>query len=82
MRINREMSSNLHDKQKSLKRRFLLILGVTTLVCVTGMGLMVMFWDKLNLNLTNTQRYVVGGLFIAYGVLRFTRIFNKKPEDE
>jgi len=76
------MSLNLRDKQKSLKRRFLLILGVTVFVCVTGMGLMIMFWTKLNLNLSSTQRLMVGGLFIAYGILRFTRIFKKQPDEE
>jgi hypothetical protein len=76
------MSSNLHDKQKSLKRRFLLILGVTVFICVTAMGLMIMFWTKLDLNLSYTQRLIVGGLFIAYGILRFTRIFKKRPNEE
>jgi len=75
------MSSNFNNKQKSLKRRFLLILGITTLVCVIAMGVMIMFWDKLNLNLSNTQRLVVGGLFIAYGILRFTRILRKEPNE-
>ena len=45
------------------------------------MGLMIMFWDKLDLNLSGTQRLLVGGLFIAYGVLRFSRIFKKQPDE-
>jgi hypothetical protein len=76
------MSLNLHDKQKSLKRRFLLILGVTTLICVIAMGLMVMFSDNLNLNMTTAQRMSVGGLLIAYGIYRFFRIIKKQPDDE
>ncbi|WP_158990008.1 hypothetical protein [Mucilaginibacter sp. L196] len=76
------MSSNLHDKQKSLTRRFLLILGVATLVCVTILGLMIMFTDKLNLNMGNTQRMTVGGLLVAYGIYRSFRIFKTQPDDE
>jgi hypothetical protein len=76
------MSLNLFDKQKSLKRRFLLILGIAAFIAVVTFGLMIMFWDKLELNLSHTQRLMVGGLVIAYGILRFTRIFKKQPDDE
>jgi len=76
------MSSNLHDKQKSLTRRFLLILGVATLVCVTVLGLMIMFTDTLNLNMGGTQKMTVGGLLVAYGIYRSFRIFKKQPDDE
>jgi uncharacterized membrane protein HdeD (DUF308 family) len=75
------MPSYFYQKQKSLKRRFLLILGVATLICVTTMGLMVMFWDKLNLSLTPTYRILVGSLFIVYGIIRFMRIFKKQPDE-
>lgn len=76
------MSSNLHNKQKSLTRRFLLILGVATLVCVTILGLTIIFTDKLALNMSNTQRITVGGLFVAYGIYRSFRILKKQPDDE
>ena len=76
------MSLNLFDKQKSLKRRFLLILGIAAFIAVVSFGLMIMFWDKLELNLSHTQRLMVGGLVIGYGILRFTRVFKKQPDDE
>ncbi|WP_461450538.1 hypothetical protein [Mucilaginibacter sp.] len=76
------MSSNLHDKQKSLTRRFLLILGVATLLCVTIFGLMIMFNNNLELNMGTTQRMAVGGLLVAYGIYRSFRIFKKQPQDE
>jgi cytochrome c biogenesis protein CcdA len=76
------MQPDFLNKQKSLKRRFLLILGIATFVCVTAMGLMIMFWDKLNLDLEPWKRYLIGGLFILYGVLRFVRIFKKQPYEE
>ncbi|GAA4334174.1 hypothetical protein GCM10023149_41360 [Mucilaginibacter gynuensis] len=76
------MSLNRNNVQKSPKRRFLLILGVVTFVCVSILGVMIMFWDRLNLPLTQTQRYVFGAFFIIYAVVRFSRIILKKDDDE
>lgn len=64
------------DEQKSPQRRFLFILGAAFFAVVVILGLMIMFWDKLPLQLTSTQRYTFGGLFILYGVLRFIRVFR------
>jgi cytochrome c biogenesis protein CcdA len=64
------------DKQKSPQRRFLFILGAALFVVVVILGVMIMFWDKLPLHLSSTQRYTFGGLFILYGVLRFIRVFR------
>jgi len=76
------MSSNSYDKQKSLTRRFLLILGVATLICVTVFGVMIIFDDNLSLNMDPTQRRLVGGLLVAYGIYRSFRILKKQPNDE
>ncbi|SDR96540.1 hypothetical protein SAMN05216490_0287 [Mucilaginibacter mallensis] len=70
------MSSNFNNRQKSLKRRFLL-LGIIRLVCVVGAGfLIIIFSKKLNLNLSYTDKLIVGALFIVYGVARF--VFSRK----
>jgi hypothetical protein len=63
-------------KQKSPKRRFLFILGAALFIGVTIIGILIMFWKALPLPLSETQRYTFGGLFIAYGILRFTRIMK------
>lgn len=75
------MSFNSNSKQKSPKRRFLLILGVITFISVTALGLMIMFWDAMNLPLADWQRYLCGAFFIFYGILRFSRLL-KKDDDE
>lgn len=64
------------NKQKSPQRRFLLILGAVFFIVVIILGLMIMFWDKLPLPLSQTQRYTFGGLFILYGILRFARVIR------
>ncbi len=65
------MSSDLHDKQKSPKRRFLL-LDVIRLICLVAAGaLIIILRDSISI-LSDTQKLIVGGLFIIYGVVRFT----------
>ncbi len=72
--------NSINDKQKSLKRRFLLILGIITLICVVSLGLMLIFWQDIPVELTNTQRRLFGGLIILYGILRFSRLLKKDDE--
>ena len=71
-------------RQKSPKRRFLLILGFATFIACVSLGLMFMFWDKLiqKLDMGTTERVGIGALFIIYGLLRFFRLFKVDPEDE
>ncbi len=76
------MSLQNHDKQKSLKRRFLLILGATTFTFILALGLMIMFWDRMPLNLSQVQRYIFGSLVILYAILRFSRLFKKDTDEE
>ena len=76
------MLHNRNDRQKSLKRRFLLILGVVTFILLTTAGLMIMFWDKLAIPYTPFWRKIIGGVFIAYALFRVARVFRKEPDDE
>ncbi|MDT3402865.1 hypothetical protein [Mucilaginibacter terrae] len=76
------MLNSNSDKQKSPQRRFLFILGAALFVVVIIFGLMIMFWDKLPLDLSKTQRYTFGGLFIIYGILRFIRVIRPNTANE
>jgi len=75
------MSHTFNDKQKSLKRRFLLILGLTTFVCFFALGVMLIFWDNIVPQLAGYQRKIFGGMIIIYSILRFSRLL-KKDENE
>ncbi len=68
----------LNEEQKSPKRRFLL-LGTIRLVAVVLVGLLIMFWNKIDLGLSDTRKYVIGSLFIVYGALRY--YFSYKNAD-
>jgi cytochrome c biogenesis protein CcdA len=76
------MSSNFRNKQKSLKRRFLLILGAIAFVCFLGRGLMVIFTDQVLPDDYGNWKIAFGGLIIVYSVLRFARLFKKDEDDE
>jgi hypothetical protein len=79
------MPYKFNFRQKSPARRFLLILGLATFVACVTLGLMIMFWDRVNdqLHLSQTQRLLFGGLFVVYGLLRFSRLFKvEESEDE
>jgi len=70
------------EKQKSLKRRFLFILGVLVVVCLMTMGLMVIFWSAMPLNMTTTQKRIFGGVILLYALIRIPRLFKKDIDEE
>jgi CHASE2 domain-containing sensor protein len=74
------MLSN-HNEQKSPKRRFLLILGVTAFISFCCLGLMVMFWDAMLPNIPKTQKLLFGAVIILYAILRFSRILKRRQDE-
>lgn len=70
-----------NKEQKSPARRFLLILGVMGFICVMALAFMVIFWDAMLPNLSKVQRIGFGVVLIAYGVLRFSRLIKKRPDE-
>jgi len=73
-----------HDnsKEKSLTRRFLLILGIITFIAFLILGLMIIFWDKFPLDMPKYQRVLFGSLIIVYDVIRISRLFKKQPNEK
>jgi len=76
------MPFTFNNKRKSLKRRFLFILGLVTFICFFAFGVMVIFWDGFITQLPDYQRKLFGGLIIIYSALRFSRILKKDDNDE
>nr|WP_163400623.1 hypothetical protein [Flavobacterium fluviatile] len=76
------MLKNILDniKKKSLKQRFLLVLGILFFLIYLVLGLMIMFWDKLSLNMDPVYRYALGVLLIVYSAIRFLRLINSNTE--
>jgi hypothetical protein len=86
------MLSN-NNRQKSLKRRFLLILGVlrdrfplilatVAFISFLSLGLMIIFWDSMLPDFPKNQKIIFGLVVIGFAFLRFSRVLRKKPDDE
>jgi cytochrome c biogenesis protein CcdA len=67
-------------QKKSLKERFLLVMGILFFLIYLTFGLLIMFWEKLPLNMPKGYRIALGGILIIYSFLRFLRFFNRNNE--
>lgn len=70
------------SKQKSLKRRFLLILGAIAFVSLVTLGGMFIFWDKMPMDMPKLQKQLFGGFIIVYAIVRLQRILRKDPNED
>lgn len=68
--------------KKSLKERFLLVIGILFFLAYLILGLMIIFWKKLPLNLSSTARWAFGILLIVYALIRFVRLMNANQTQE
>jgi hypothetical protein len=64
-------------EKKSLKERFLLVIGILFFIVYLCMGLAILFWDKLPLKMPYNYRMALGIVIIVYAFLRFIRFFQK-----
>ncbi|OCX50620.1 hypothetical protein BEL04_22875 [Mucilaginibacter sp. PPCGB 2223] len=76
------MLQQFNNREKSLTRRFLLILGIITFIAFLVLGLMIIFWDKFPLDMPKYQRVLFGSLIIVYDVIRISRLFKKQPNEK
>ena len=58
-------------KKKSLKGRFLLVISLLNFIAFCILGSLLLFWDKLKLNLPNNMQLIVGFSILLFGLLRF-----------
>ncbi len=63
-------------KKKSLKERFLLVLGILFFLVYLVLGLFIIFMKNFPLAMTPTYRITFGVLLIVYASFRFFRIIN------
>ncbi|MBG6236722.1 uncharacterized membrane protein (DUF485 family) [Pedobacter sp. CAN_A7] len=67
-------------KQKSPQQRFLFILGLVMLSLYLALGILLIFWKDIPFDITPTYRILFGILLIAYAILRFYRLINKRED--
>ena len=62
--------------KKSLKERFLLFIGILFFLIYLTFGLLIIFWDKLPLEMPFAYRLALGLIMMLYAFFRFIRIFQ------
>ena len=70
------------NQQKSPQKRFLFILGSVMFVFYFILGLAIIFWEEIPLNLDKTYRIVFGSFLIIYSFLRLIRLVQTRRDDE
>lgn len=67
-------------QKKSLKERFLLVIGMTLFLAYLILGLIFVFWKSMPIAMQPMYRIAFGVLLIVYSFVRFFRIFNSNNE--
>jgi hypothetical protein len=68
-------------KKKSLKERFLLVIGMLFFLLYLVLGLILVFWKTMPINMEPNYRIAFGVLLIVYAYIRFTRFFANQTEE-
>jgi uncharacterized membrane protein (DUF485 family) len=67
-------------KKKSLKERFLLVIGILFFLIYLTLGLIIIFWERFPITMARQYRIAFGTVLIVYSFLRFTRLINSNNE--
>jgi hypothetical protein len=70
----------INFKEKSLKERFLLVIGLCFFLMYFVLGLILIFWKELPIAMEQKYRVVFGIVLIVYSFFRFIRFFNSSQE--
>jgi len=69
-----------YETQKSPIQRFLFVLGIVFFLLYFVLGFMLIFTDKIPLNITPNGRIILGVLVIIYGAFRFIRLLQNNRQ--
>ncbi|PRZ26602.1 hypothetical protein BC624_102581 [Flavobacterium granuli] len=67
-------------QKKSLKERFLLVIGILFFLTYLVLGLFIIFMKNFPLDMSASYRLVFGVLLIVYAAIRFVRIINDNKD--
>ncbi len=68
--------------KKSLKERFLLVIGLLFFMLYFVLGIVVIFWKDFPLVSNSNYRVAFGVILIGYSFLRFQRFFNSNMDND
>lgn len=66
--------------EKSLKERFLLVIGLLFFLLYFVLGMIVIFWKNFPILMKPNYRIAFGVILIVYSFLRFLRFFNSNKD--
>jgi len=69
-----------YETQKSPLQRFLFVLGIVFFMLYFAFGFMLIFTNKVPLNITNNGRVILGILVIIYGAFRAIRLLQSSRQ--
>jgi uncharacterized membrane protein (DUF485 family) len=67
-------------QKKSLKERFLFVIGMLVFLAYFILGLIFIFWKSMPIAMQTEYRIAFGILLIVYSFIRFFRFFNANNE--
>jgi uncharacterized membrane protein (DUF485 family) len=67
-------------QKKSLKERFLFVMGLLVFLAYLVLGLIFIFWKSMPIAMQAEYKISFGILLIVYSFVRFFRIFNTNNE--
>lgn len=68
-------STQINEK-KSLKERFFLVIGIIFFLVYLSIGLAIIFWKKIPLDMKPSYKIAFGIVLILYSFVRFFRIIK------
>jgi hypothetical protein len=71
------INNSNNTQKKSLKERFLLVIGIVFFSFYLSMGLAIIFWKDIPLDMPYGYKLAFGILVIVYAFFRFIRFFQK-----
>lgn len=75
---NSDKNNSNQRIQKSLKGRFLFVIGILIFLIYLILGIVIIFWKKFPINMQQQYRIAFGVLLIVYACIRFNRLLKNK----
>jgi hypothetical protein len=67
-------------QKKSLKQRFLLVMGILLFLSYLVLGLIFIFWKTMPIAMLPKYRLTFGAVLIVYSFMRLYRVFNSNND--
>lgn len=71
----------INFKKKSPKERFLFVIGMLFFMLYLVLGLVLIFWADIPIQMETKYRIAFGVLLIVYAYIRFMRFLNASNEE-